>query len=192
MINGVLYRMNTANATETGDPTPLCQTNFGKGVWYAYTPPFSGTVSIRTCEGDLDTVLQVYTGDCGALTPVANTCNDDAGPDCDGFTASVHFHGDAGVTYLILVGGYGGAGGSLAIEANVLPVLTMQRAGTNSILSWPYISSGYYPDYTTNLNPPILWQPVPYLTGGTYKDGNYITTNSTPGNPIYFRLKKQW
>jgi hypothetical protein len=191
--NGYLYRMNTLNATEAGDPTPLCQTNFGKGVWFTFTPSVSGTVSISTCNGDLDTVLQVYTGGCDALTPVANTCNDDNGPDCNSFSASVHFAGQAGVTYWILVGGYGGAGGNLAIEANVLPVLGMQQAGTNAVLYWPYSLSGYYPEFTTNLTPPVFWTNVPYLIGGSDEDDNYFTTSSipiTPGKPIFYRLKK--
>jgi hypothetical protein len=190
LSNGSVSQMNTGNATEAGDPTPLCQTNFGKGVWFTFTPPMSGTVSISTCKGDFDTVLQVYTGGCGALLPLANSCNDDAGPDCDSFTASVHFHGDAGVTYWILVGGYGGAGGNLAIEANVLPVLTLERAGTNAILSWPDNLSGYHPEFTTNLTPPIFWQPVPIIIGSGYQDGNFRMTNSIPGNAIYYRLKK--
>src|SRR5207244_2057589 len=75
LFNGFVFRMNTENATEAGDPIPACQTNFGKGVWFTFTPPMSGTVSISTCKGDLDTVMQVYTGGCGALTPVANTCD---------------------------------------------------------------------------------------------------------------------
>jgi hypothetical protein len=193
LFNGSTYRMNTANATDVGDPTPLCQTNFGKGVWFTYSPPITGTVSISTCKGDLDTVLQVYTGDCGALTPLANSCNDDNGPDCNSFTASIHFQGDAGVTYWILVGGYGGAGGNLGIEANVLPVLKMQKAGTNSVLYWPENLNGFYPEFATNLTPPIFWTNVPYLIGGTYTNGNYFVTSSIPsipGNSIFYRLRK--
>jgi hypothetical protein len=185
---GYVSRMNTANATETGDPTPLCQTNFGKGVWFTITPPMSGTISISTCAGDLDTVMQVYTGGCGALTPVANSCNDDNGPDCNGFTASVHFAGQSGVTYWILVGGYGGAGGNLGIEACILPMLAMQRTATNSILSWPSNMNGFWPEFTTNLTPPVFWNSI---TGAaTFKDGNYFLTNSIPGNAIFYRLKK--
>ncbi|HXT13075.1 MAG TPA: hypothetical protein VN873_16055, partial [Candidatus Angelobacter sp.] len=180
--------MNTENATETGDPTPLCQTNFGKGVWFTYTPPMTATVSISTCKGDLDSVLQVYTGGCGALTPVANSCNDDAGPDCNSFSASVHFPGQAGVTYWILVGGYGGDGGNLPIEANVLPWLTMERTGTNSVLHWPTNLTGYRLEFTTNLTPPILWNSVTDTT--SVEDGNFMTTNSIPGSAIFYRLKK--
>jgi len=188
LTTGVPYQMNTENATETGDPTPLCQTNFGKGVWFTYTPPMTATVSISTCKGDLDSVLQVYTGGCGALTPVANSCNDDAGPDCNSFSASVHFPGQAGVTYWILVGGYGGDGGNLPIEANVLPWLTMERTGTNSVLHWPTNLTGYRLEFTTNLTPPILWNSVTDTT--SVEDGNFMTTNSIPGSAIFYRLKK--
>ena len=188
LTNGVPYQMNTANATEAGDPTPLCQTNFGKGVWFTFTPDMSGTISLSTCNGDLDSVLQVYTGSCGALTPMADSCNDDAGPDCNSFSASVHFQGEAGVTYWILVGGYGGAGGNLVIEGNILPVLGIERVGTNSVLYWPSNFIGYRPQVATNLAPPILWNSV---TGTTaFQDTNFCITNSTPGNSIFYRLKK--
>jgi hypothetical protein len=188
LTNGILYQMNNENATETGDPTPLCQTNFGKGVWFTFTPELSGTISISTCMGDLDSVLQVYTGGCGALIPVANSCDDDAGPDCNSFAASVHFTGQAGITYWILVGGYAGDGGNLAIEANILPWLTMQGAGTNSVLYWPTNLAGYQPQFTTNLTPPILWNSIT----GTPRplNGNYFFTNSVPGGTIFYRLKK--
>ena len=45
LSSGVTSTLNTANATSTGDPTPTCVTNFGKGVWYSFTPATSGTVS---------------------------------------------------------------------------------------------------------------------------------------------------
>src|SRR5713101_1806120 len=77
---GTTYTLNTANATSTGDPAPSCQNNFGKGVWYTFTPTVSDTVTISTCGSDFNTVLAVYTGNCASLTEIA--CNDDNGPAC--------------------------------------------------------------------------------------------------------------
>ena len=74
------------------------------------------------------------------------------------------------MTYWIWAGGYGGAGGNLAIEANVLPVLTFKRDGTNSILSWPdYSYHNYFPEFTTDLTPPIVWKAIPQITGSAYR-----------------------
>ena len=110
---GTSYAVNTAAATSTGDPTPGCQGSFGKGVWFTYTPSSSGTVTISTCGSDFDTVLAVYSGSCGALTPI--TCNNDNGPACATSRASVSFPGTSGTTYFILAGGSGGASGNLSI-----------------------------------------------------------------------------
>ena len=120
LSTGVTRTDNTANATSTGDPTPTCQSNFGKGVWYSFTPNTNGTVTISTCASDFDTVLQIYSGSCGALTPVPNGCDDDDGPSCQGLQASVSFAGTAGTTYRILAGGYGSSTGNLRIVASVI------------------------------------------------------------------------
>ena len=55
---GATRTANTANATSTGDPTPTCVSNFGKGVWYSFTPTTNAKVTISTCGSDFDTVLR--------------------------------------------------------------------------------------------------------------------------------------
>src|SRR5439155_23301757 len=112
MTAGKTYKINTANATSTGDPTPGCQGSFGKGVWYTFTPSASGMVTVSTCGSTFDTVLAVYTGSCGSLTPLA--CNDDNGPACATSQASVSFSATSGTTYFILAGGSGSASGNLS------------------------------------------------------------------------------
>jgi plastocyanin len=127
MEDGTVYTANTANATSTGDPNASCAT-LGKGVWYTFTAAANGTIRISTCGSGFDTVLAVYTGFCGSLSPVAGACNDDNGPSCSGITASVAFSGTAGTTYRILAGGYGGASGNLRIMAtNSVVVSTWQE-----------------------------------------------------------------
>jgi hypothetical protein len=115
LVGGETATTNTANATSTGDPVPGCQGSAGKGVWYTYTPGSSGTVWVSTCGSTYDTVLAVYAGSCGSLTPV--TCNDDNGPYCAGSQASVSFTATGGTTYYILAAGAGGATGILNIMA---------------------------------------------------------------------------
>jgi phosphodiesterase/alkaline phosphatase D-like protein len=116
---GATNALNTASSTSIGDPVPSCQSNFGNGVWYNFTPPTNGTVTVSTCGSDFDTVLQIYTGGCGALTPLTGGCDDDNGPDCQALQASVSFPGTAGTTYWILVGGYRSAGGNLQVVARM-------------------------------------------------------------------------
>ena len=112
----VPYTMDTAGAT-ADSRTPACQANFGKGVWFTYTPPANGVLVVSTCGSSFDTVLQVYAGPlCRIMTEVSGACNDDDGPVCSGKQASLLFTTSAGTAYQILAGGYGGAGGSLRIE----------------------------------------------------------------------------
>ena len=117
MSDGTTYTANTASATSVGDVAPSCGSGFGKGVWYKFTPTIAGPVSVSTCESDYDTILQVFTGPCGALLTVGGACNDDNGPVCSTTRASVTFNGLAGTTYFILAGGYKAGSGNLKIVA---------------------------------------------------------------------------
>ena len=75
----------------------------GASVWYAWTPPFAGTVYVSTEGTPMDTLLGVYTGSSvSSLTLLA--ANDDANrwtaPSRSCFTAT------AGTTYRIAVDGF--------------------------------------------------------------------------------------
>jgi len=135
MTAGTTYTANTANATSTNEPVPDCQGTAGKGVWYTYTPAASGTVTIGTCGSTFDTVLEVYTGSCGSLTPLI--CNDDNGPACSGSQASVSFAATGGTTYYILAAGSGGASGTLNILASGPGGLIITPTFDSSITSDP-------------------------------------------------------
>jgi hypothetical protein len=122
---------STAQATPSpfGAIPPPCGTSSNSpDVWYTFTPVCAGTVTIDTCglcsgvAAGFDTVLSVYTGACGALTPVA--CNDDAGGSC-GSQSRVTFGAARGVTYHIRVAGNGSAAGDfrLNITATATPPL---------------------------------------------------------------------
>ena len=116
LTNGVSCSQLTSTATSAGDPTSLCGAAVGKGVWFTYTPLLSGVVTVSTCGSELDTVLGVYTGSCGALSLAG--CDDDNGSACAGVQASMTFIGVSGVTYYIYAGGYNSASGTLNIVAS--------------------------------------------------------------------------
>ena len=122
LTDGMLHEMDTAAATSTGDPIPTCQTNFGKGVWFTYTPSVDGEVMVSSCESSFDTVIQVYTGTAEVLTPVADGCNAGHGPACPtNSQASVTFSAQAGTVYHVLAGGFAGASGTLRIGVFTVP-----------------------------------------------------------------------
>ena len=192
LTNAVPHSMNTDGATSTEAP-PTCGSPFGKGVWYKFTPQASGQVIVSTCGSDFDTVLEVYTGGCGALMPLAGACNDDEGPACPGLQASTSFAATAGTTYWILVGGYNGESGNLQILATLIPAMPRLSAtlqANSIVLSWPTNAVGFVLESTTNLGPVAFWTAVtstPDVTGS-----NYVVTIKTTAAPSkFFRLRSQ-
>jgi len=101
----------------------------------------SGAVVISSCGSDFDTVMQAYTGYCGSLTPILAGCDDDNGPACSGYKASMQFKGTAGTQYFIMAGGYGGASGNLNVLANAAPLqlsgAQMTSSGYQFVLTGP-------------------------------------------------------
>ena len=67
----------TDSTTLEGSPAPTCfATSFDRDIWFQYTAASNGTATFSTCTMTSgDTVLQVYSGTCGAL--VALGCSDD-------------------------------------------------------------------------------------------------------------------
>ncbi|MBM3832140.1 MAG: hypothetical protein FJ403_02460 [Verrucomicrobia bacterium] len=111
---------NNGNATaETGEPHHAGFPATGS-LWWTWTAPFSGNVTISTVGSKLDTVLAVYSGaDLQALTPVAS--DDQSG----GNGASlVRFDANARTAYQIAVDGRNGATGDIT--------LNLQLAGTGA------------------------------------------------------------
>ncbi len=81
----------------TTDPTLSCLGN-QRGyytVWYRHTPTTSRTVLVNSTGSSYDTVLGVFSGAPGSLTPVA--CNDDETSQ----QAELGFFAQSGVTYYI-------------------------------------------------------------------------------------------
>jgi len=117
---------STLLATSTGDLNPACVADFGNAVWYTWTAPSAGFVSVDTIGSGFDTVLAVYSGSCGALTGI--DCDDDDG----GNLSSKLTHAvNAGVTYYYEVGGYAGAVGQLVFHFNLTHPLTIDTQPVN-------------------------------------------------------------
>jgi len=130
------------------------------GVWYKFTGDGSIVTASLCNAATYDTKIGVYTDGCGTLTCVAG--NDD-GAACAGFTSEVSFSSTAGVEYLILVHGFGGAGGDFALT------ITCETAPTN--------------DNCDNATPIGCNQFVSGSTIGTTVDstGDCGTANTAPG-----------
>lgn len=97
----------------------------GRSVWWTWTLPEDGEVSIHTAGSDFDTLLAVYVGDAvNALNLIAQNDQDPAG----GVTSRVTFAGVAGATYQIVVDGantgFAAATGNIVLTASIRSVGT--------------------------------------------------------------------
>jgi len=79
-----------------------------KDVWFTWTAPSDGLLTIDTCfAGSFDTSMVLYSGSCGALTQVA--CNGDGAglTGCQGFYSRIaDFSVVSGTQYYIRLGGW--------------------------------------------------------------------------------------
>jgi hypothetical protein len=114
----VLFSQSTVGATrQVGDPRPSGVVEGGASVWFNWTAPGAGTVSLDTCGSDFDSFLSVYTGSSlGALSPVATNDNS-PGPNCPRTNRSeLTFAASAGTTYRFMVGGVEFEQGNLTLR----------------------------------------------------------------------------
>jgi subtilase family serine protease len=101
------------NATKENREASITYGAGGKSVWWVWTAPASGMVTLDTKGSNFDTMLGVYTGgSVSKLTRVA--ANDDAS--YFDRTSKVRFNAIAGKTYYIAVDGYRGATGDITLN----------------------------------------------------------------------------
>ena len=97
---GTLNASNVGATSEDGEDTLYDST---ATLWFKWTAPTNGNMTIDTFGSDFDTMLGVYTGTgIGDLVEVA--LNDDA--DDDIRQSCVYFNAEEGVTYFIMAGGF--------------------------------------------------------------------------------------
>jgi hypothetical protein len=107
------FLFDNSGATMDGLPDALCDAHgtqeIDHDVWYCWTSPCDGTVTLETCDMTLvDTKIAVYDG-CSCLTGAGIlACNDDA---C-GLQTRLTFTAVTSQTYLIRVGVYPGSSGN--------------------------------------------------------------------------------
>src|SRR6185369_16487374 len=106
-----LFGLNFNATKETGELNHAGNQG-GKSVWWIWTAPANGLVTISTIGSSFDTLLAIYTGnDVGSLTLVAS--DDDGGGN---LTSRVVFAATPNVTYQIAVDGYNGASGNIQLN----------------------------------------------------------------------------
>ena len=118
---------------EAGEPVHL-KIPTDASVWWSWTAPDNGPVTISTAGSDYDTALAVYVG--GTLTNLSEVAEND---DAEGLTTSrVNFTAVAGVQYQILVDGFLGDSGNIVLNvtlpvAATAPQITSQPQGASLV-----------------------------------------------------------
>jgi hypothetical protein len=117
-LSGPSVTANGANSSatrQTGEPAHAGQPPKAS-VWWSWTAPVSGLVTVDTAGSSFDTLLAVYVGsNVGSLVGLAS--NDDV----DGLlTSRVSFPASAGTVYQLAVDGFEGANGNIVLHLNTL------------------------------------------------------------------------
>lgn len=133
-----------------------------RSVWWSWTAPISGKVTITTGGSGFDTVLGVYTGTrVDQLVPVASNDDDPDG----GRTSRVTINAAAGMSYQIAVDGLGGESGNIALGIKIEPLkppISVSASGKNILLTWPTSAAGFVLEVSDDLT---IWAPVAVVPG---------------------------
>jgi hypothetical protein len=116
----ILQSSNRFGTAEAGEPAHA-GTAASTSVWFQFTPPISGRITLSTGGSNFDTLLAVYTGSSvSALTPVAS--NDDQSETPHIRTSSLEVaQVEGGTTYRIAVDGWSSEFGAIQLVLDYFP-----------------------------------------------------------------------
>lgn len=162
LLPGVPLASSNVGATLGSDPAHTCRPSPPEnqnGVWFRFVPDVTGSYGVNTCPTSFDTVVSVFSGACGSLTPVA--CNDDDASHCSGNTLASNLTGlalTAGQSYYVKVSGFSGASGTFTLNlVRPTPVACCTPTGLCSITDAAVCNaisgSSFIPGAACNPNP---------------------------------------
>ena len=133
--SGTVTATNIVATKEVGEPNPAGNPG-GKSLWWSYTPPSDGVLTLNTAGSSFDTIMGLYTGtNVANLTTVVD--NGDAYSGAPGGFSYISQAVRAGQTYYILVDGNNGSSGGITLVYSFTstPVshLTVNISGGGSV-----------------------------------------------------------
>ncbi len=175
---------NVLATKEMGEPDHAGNPG-GKSVWWNWTAPASGDVTVHTNGSSFSTLLGVYTGSSvGALTPVLPA---GAAPR-EVATSSITFAATTGVTYRIAVDGTDGASGNIQLS---LTLSAPPVAGPAVLASWNFDATPFpnpIPSTTGSANVNTTgWGGTVTNFGGV--SGQSLALVGTAGNGTYIEIE---
>ena len=127
-VTGTSTSVNGTNRYATrqvGEPDhlPLSGSLGEHSVWYSWTAPASGPVTMNTCTSSFDSVLAAYTG--GSFGTMSQVASDDDACDAPNAAGSrLSFNATGGTTYRIAVGGFTSAReGTFTLNVNLQDII---------------------------------------------------------------------
>jgi len=116
-IDGINIRTmseNIAATREDGEPEHIERAFGSKSVWWKWTAPLSGNVTVSTsASNSFDTILAVYTGDSLEELQLVSSNDDDERTGV--WTSVLTFYAQEGQEYRIAVDGWNGSFGQIAL-----------------------------------------------------------------------------
>ena len=155
-----------ANRGATLEPNePLHDSSYGgKSVWWRWTSPGAGFVTVDTVGSLCDTLLAVYTG--STLSSLDEVASDDESG--GNYTSRVKFTTKSNVTYQIAVDGYDDDAGDITLH-----ILFTQASYSLTVATNPSVAGAV----TINPSPD---------QGGKYAPGSVVTLTATPSAGAVF------
>jgi uncharacterized repeat protein (TIGR01451 family) len=144
-VSGSATGVSLLGSKEVGEPNHANNIG-GSSVWWSWTAPSAGQLSLNTTGSNFDTLLAVYTGsNINALTQKA--ANDNNG---NLSTSSLVFQAVAGTQYQIAIDGGNGLAGTISLNWTLNP---NAQANLSSNITGPTnVSIGSVANYNLNVN----------------------------------------
>ena len=130
VLSGSSVSLTGTNVDSSGEPgEPFHGGSVpDRTVWWTWTAPASGEITIDTIGSNFDTTLGVYTG--SAVNSLSTIASND---DTIGLISQVTFAATAGTTYQIAVDGFGGSQGLIDLNLTLFDAVFSGTSGNNTL-----------------------------------------------------------
>lgn len=130
VLNGSSISVTGTNVDSSGEPGEPSHGGSipDRTVWWAWTAPASGEITIDTIGSNFDTTLGVYTG--SAVNSLSTIASND---DTIDLISQVTFTATAGTTYQIAVDGFGASEGSIDLNLTLFDTVVSGTSGNNTL-----------------------------------------------------------
>jgi FG-GAP-like repeat/Dockerin type I domain len=160
VLTGSSVMTTGTNALATKEPFEPDHANNagGASVWWTWTAPAYGTVTISTAGSNFDTLLAAYRG--GDIASLARVASNDDNPNSGDTTSIIRFKAIAGTTYDIAVDGYDGATGNISLSLTLSTTYASIASRATQTGQW-FVSKSNGSGFNTTLwetwDPSVNW-----------------------------------